>query len=81
MAFSMMGGGEGWNGKYTPVEYFDTLRECKAAAKRYIDGAAKRYIDGYAYRHFRCVPEGVSVDAIGDEWGISALFPQLGHAE
>ena len=71
-----MGGGENLKGTYTRVEYFDTLRECKAAAKKYVDetinGDVSRIYkkpDGtmYAYRHFRCVPEGVNVDTVGDD--------------
>jgi len=76
MAFSMMGGGEDWHGRWTPVEYFDTLRECKAAAKKYIDETTNSDLSHvynkplgtiYAYRHYRCVPEGASVDTMGDD--------------
>jgi hypothetical protein len=76
MAFSMMGGGELSKGTYTLVEYFDTLRECKAAAKRSVDESINSDVSSvykkpngtlYSYRHFRCVPEGVSVDAVPDD--------------
>jgi hypothetical protein len=76
MAFSMVGGGQDWKGEYTPVEYFDTLRECKAVANKYIDRSVNSDLSSvygkpegtiYSYRHFRCVPEGGSVDAIGDD--------------
>jgi hypothetical protein len=56
--------------QYHLTEYFDTLRECKAAAQDYAaihrdDG--KRKPDGTLVRlHYRCVPDGASAGAVSD---------------